>query len=90
VAPRPDVARVLILERDVEGSWCKQQYFPSTLFLSRADNMAANYALAVADAIRRVPDGEVLVDATLTTVVEDFLFRVEKCAIVRGDVGRIE
>ncbi len=80
----PNIIDVDIIERDVEGEFCR-----SHGFFSMQRFPPNGYALATEAAIAKVPGGEIITNATYRFVRKSRMGLVEVCGRVKGNVGKV-
>ena len=90
VTPRADLLRPEILRAGVEGEHCFLEDVISVSLRPPWRARLADHGRAVADALARVPDADVLTNATVRVRVEQYLLFQRICSIVVGNAGRIE
>ena len=89
VTPRSGVVTPRILRTGVEGEHCFTEDLIRVSLRPPWLARLADHGRAVADALAQVPDADVLVDASVSVRVEQYLLFQRICAHVRGDAGRI-
>jgi hypothetical protein len=86
---KPGVIAPEILRSGVEGEHCFSQSVVAVVLRPPWLARLADHGRAVADALARVPDANVLVNASVSVRVEQWLLFQRTCAVVRGDAGRL-
>jgi hypothetical protein len=86
----PDVVRPRVLRRDVEGEWCFTENVISVTLRPPWRARLADRGRAVEDALAKVPEANVLTDASISVRIEQYLLFQRICSIVHGDAGRLE
>ncbi len=86
-APEMPPVPARVIQRGVEGRRYFTQNFVQVLLRPPWQARRANHSLAVAAALVRVPDANVLMNAALQVEVQQFLLFQRTCAIARGDAG---
>ena len=89
VARDPGVLSPEILRRDVEGEWCFSQDLIRVSLRPPWRARLADRGRAVADALAKIPEANVLTDVRVWVRVEQYLLFQRVCSIVRGDAGRL-
>jgi hypothetical protein len=89
VTPRADLVAPQILRAGVEGEHCFREDVISVSLRPPWLAHLADHGRAVADALARVPDANVLVNARMSVRVEQYLLFQRICAVVHGDAGML-
>ena len=89
LAREPGVLRPEVLERGVVGEYCFSKNVVSATLQPPWQARLADTARAVAAALAKVPEANVLTSVSVQARVEQYLLFQRVCAIVVGDAGRI-
>jgi hypothetical protein len=87
--PRTGVLEPEILRAGVEGEHCFSEDLIRVSLRPPWMARLADHGRAVADALAQVPEANVLVDASVSVRVEQYLLFQRICALVRGNAARI-
>lgn len=79
-----------IVAADVEGYYCHWRTLLDSFSRFPWNQQLTNHALALQAVMRHYPEANVMLNASVRGRVSDFVLASRHCAIIEGDLARVE